>query len=59
METMTDESNLLKLVSDLGSKIEAAKGKILAGEQEGKKCKSILLEGKISNNKQVVLCLNW
>ena len=63
MKMMTDESNLLKLVSELGSKIETAKGKILAGEEEGQKYKSALLESKILtgcsfvSKEQQLLCI--
>ena len=45
---MAEESNLLKLVTDLGSKIEATKAKISGSEQEGEKWKINLLESKIS-----------
>ena len=46
---MADESHLLKLVADLGSKIEATKARISTSEQEGEKWKTNLLEGELGS----------
>lgn len=45
---MSEESNLLKLVAEVGAKIEAVKLKISAGGIENEKWKTHLLESRFS-----------